>query len=63
MRVSHLQAKLVEKVVEEVLNAAQDAVVQMAPGDVMKQCSGGRWEFIMAKTVELLMSVDGHLKG
>lgn len=60
---SHLQSKLVEEVVEEVLDAAHHAVVKVTPGDVMKQCSGGRWDFFTTETVELLVSVNGHLEG
>lgn len=59
----YLQSKLVEEVVEEVLNAAQHTFVQVIPGDVMKQRSGGGREFFTAETVEHLMSVNGHLEG
>lgn len=60
---SHLQSKLVEEIVEEVLNAAQHAVIQVAPGDVMKEGSSGRWDLVVAETVELLVSVNSHLEG
>lgn len=63
MRAPHLQSKLVEEVVEEVLNTAQHTVVKVTPGDVMKQCSGGGRDFVMAETVELLVSVNSHLEG
>lgn len=62
VNVSHLQSELVEEVVEEVFNAAQHIVVQVTPGDVMKQCSGGGWDFVVAETVELLVSVHGDLE-
>lgn len=63
IRNSYLQTKLVKDVVEEVLDAAQYAFVQVTPGDVVKKGSGGRRELVMAKAVELLVSVDGHLEG
>lgn len=63
MCVPHLQSKLVEEVVEEVLNTAQHTVVKVTSSDVMKQRSGGGRDFVMAKTVELLVSVNGHLEG
>lgn len=59
---SYLQSKLVEEVVEEILNAAQHAIIQVAPGDVMEERSGGRWNFVAAETLEFLMSVDGHFE-
>lgn len=62
MNTPHLQSKLVEEVVEEVFNTAQHAVVQVTPGDVMKQRSGRGWDFVMAEAVELLVSVNCDLE-
>lgn len=33
------------------------------PGDIMKQRSGGGRDLVMPETVELLVSVNGHLEG
>lgn len=63
LRESHLQTKLVEEVVEEVLEAAEHALVQVAPGDGVKQRSGGGRDLVVAEAVELLVPVDGHLEG
>lgn len=59
---THLQSKLVEEVVEEVFNTAQHIVIQVTPGDIMKQCSGKGRDSVVVEAVELLVSVNGHLK-
>lgn len=63
LRKSHLQPKLVEEVVEEVLQAAEHAFIQVAPGDAVEERPGGWSQLLVAKAVELLVSVDGHLEG
>lgn len=60
---SHLKAKLVEEVVEEVLNAAKHAIIQVTPRDVVKQSAGRGRDYFMSETVKLLVSVNCYLKG
>lgn len=58
----YLKSELVEEVVDEVFNAADDAVVQMLACDVVEN-DPGRWrrQFVPHPVV-LLMAVDGHLE-
>lgn len=58
----YLKPKLVEEVVDEVFDEADDANVQMLPCDVMEDDpGGGRRQFVPQPEV-LLMAVDGHLE-
>lgn len=42
-QIPYLQAELVKEVVDEVLDEADDANVQMLPRDVMENNARGRW--------------------
>lgn len=59
----HLEPKLVEEVVDEVFDKADDADVQVLASDVVEDDSG-RWrrQFVPQSEV-LLVAVNGHLKG
>lgn len=57
-----LKSKLVEEVVDEVFDEADDANVQMLACDIMEDNPGcGRRQFV-PQSVVFLMAVDGHLK-
>jgi hypothetical protein len=58
----YLQAKLVEEVVDKVLDAGQDAMVQVLACDALEDnAEGGDLEVVVKAVVELV-SRDRHLK-
>lgn len=60
---SYLKSKLVEEVVDEVFDEADDADVQVLPCDTVEDDpGGGRQQFVPQSEVQL-MAVDGHLEG
>lgn len=60
---AYLQSKLVEEVVDEVLDKADDAEVQVLPRDAVEDdASGGRRQLV-AEPVVLLVAVDSDLEG
>lgn len=58
----YLKSKLVKEVVDEVFNAADDAVVQMLLRDIVENNPGSRRRQFVPHPVVFLMAVDGHLK-
>lgn len=58
----YLKSKLVKEVVDEVFNAADDAVVQMVARDIVENDPGGRRREFVPHSVVFLMAVDGHLE-
>lgn len=59
----HLESKLVKEIVDEVFNAADNAVVQMLVCDIMENDPGRRRRQLVPHSVVFLMAVDGHFKG
>lgn len=58
----HLKSELVEEVVDEVFNKADDAAVQMLPRDVMEDNAGSRSRQLVSQSEVLLVSINGHLE-
>lgn len=59
---TYLKSKLVEEIVDEVFDEADNVDVQVLPCDVMKDNPGsGRWQFVPQSEV-FLMTVDGYLQ-
>lgn len=58
----YLKSKLVEEVIDEVFDEADDADVQVLPCDVMEDDPGGGRLQLVPQSEELLMAVDGHLE-
>ena len=58
----YLKPKLVEEVVDEVFDEADDADVQVLACDVMEDNSGSRRRQFVPQPEVFLMAVDGHLK-
>ncbi len=58
----YLQSKLVEEVVDEIFDEADNADVQMLPCDVMENNPGSRGRQFVPQSEVFLMTVDGHLE-
>lgn len=58
----YLQAKFVEEEVDEVLDAGQDAMIQVLSCDSLEDDAEGRSLQIIAETEVELVPMDGRLK-
>ena len=59
---AYLQSKLVEEVVDKVLDEVDNAVVQVLARDAVEDDPGGGRGQLVAEPEVLLVAVDGHLE-